>query len=547
MTIDAANARTPVPRLPTARRHAAGGGDRVARWLPHAAAVVIVTLVGLPTLIIPFWYDSAIFAAIGKAISNGGYPYVDAWDQKPPAIYLIYALAIHGPFGFMANVRLFDLLWMAATVALIVELGRRWWSARAGLLAGITFGVVYFTVSGAWQSAQPDSFIGLPLLAALLLYEQGRGRWAWLIAAGLLLGFAFQLRFIAAPLIPFFPLVELAGLPRGRWLRAWLQRMVALGVGFLLFQGAIVGWLAWGGALGEYIAATRFASGYTRLGGPWQGPEGPTTTAYLQAVRLSFPIWANGRAVLTLPALVGAFASVFVARDRRAGQMALFCLLAYAGISAQAKFFWYHYGLMLPFLALLAGWTWDVVLRAVERARSRGAAALAGTLAATLLLLATPEVTDWGWVQWQRAIDYTRRPETREEFETYFPGWIEARQMADYVRERTAPGDYIHVWGYDPIIYLLADRPNSSRFTYAFPLMSDWAPARWQADFIEELRARPPVYFIAQRGQGGVWITGHTIDPVDYIAWYPALESWLNDGYEQETELWPYVVYRRRA
>ena len=108
----------------------------VTRILPYAATVLAVLAVGLPTMILPFWSDTAIFSTVGKAISEGGLPYVDAWDQKPPSIYLIYAVAIHGPFRLIGNVRAFDLVWMSVTVVLLIELGRRWWSLRAGVIAG---------------------------------------------------------------------------------------------------------------------------------------------------------------------------------------------------------------------------------------------------------------------------------------------------------------------------------------------------------------------------------------------------------------------------
>ncbi|MGD9891919.1 MAG: hypothetical protein AB7U18_11595, partial [Dehalococcoidia bacterium] len=62
----------------------------IARIFPYAATVLAVLAIGLPTMILPFWSDTAIFSTIGKTISDGGFPYVDAWDQKPPSIYLIY-------------------------------------------------------------------------------------------------------------------------------------------------------------------------------------------------------------------------------------------------------------------------------------------------------------------------------------------------------------------------------------------------------------------------------------------------------------------------
>ena len=207
--------------------------------LPYVLTAVAVIAIGLPTVILPFWSDTAIFAVIGQAIARGGMPYVDAWDQKPPAIYLIYAAATQGPWDLFLNVRVLDLGWTALTSVLLVELGRRWWSVRAGMVAGVLYGGVYFTISGWWQLAQPDSFIGLPLVLALLMQTTARGRWPWLVLAGCALGFAFQLRAIMALLIPVYPLADALGAQHGRLLRAWLWSLIWLGVGFTVFQAVL--------------------------------------------------------------------------------------------------------------------------------------------------------------------------------------------------------------------------------------------------------------------------------------------------------------------
>jgi len=523
--------------LHTARRAAACA-------LPYAATAALLLAIGLPTVILPFWSDNAIFALVGGSIAEGGSPYVDAWDQKPPAIYLIYAVAIHGPYDLFTNVRAFDLGWTVVTAWALIALGRRWWSPRAGMIAGLLYGGVYLASSTWTQLAQPDSFIGLPLVLALLLCHAARGRWTLLVTAGAMLGFAFQLRAIMVLLVPFVPLVEVEEAPRGGRARAWAASMVRLGAGFICVQVALALYLAVGGALGQFLAATRFAAGYTRVGGPWQGPEGPTLAGFLQAVRFSFLDWALSRLVLTAPALVGGFVGAFVLRERRVQQLVLFVALAYAGIAAQAKFFWYHYWYMLPFLALLAGWAWDRALGRLLAIWSRGpAVALAGLVFAGLLL-DTPEVLDTGWGQWQRYVRYQQDPAYRERFGQLFRPTSE--ETARYVRERTRPGEAIEVWGYDPLLYLLAERPHASRFLYALPLMSDWAPPSWRDQFMAEMRADPPVYFIAQHGQGGPWIVGHTVDPADYIDWLPELRAWLNETYELETRIGEFVLYRRR-
>lgn len=535
----------------TAERSGARVGLAALRVTQYVGVVAICVLIALPTLNFPFGPDQAIFATIGQTISRGGFPYTDAWDQKPPAIFLIYAVAIHGPFSFMRNVRIFDIAWMAVTVLLLIELGRRWWSARAGMTAGLLYGAIYTTASGWWNLAQPDGFIALPLVAALLLYDGARGRAALLIGAGVALGVAFQLRFIMALLIPFFPLVELGAAPHGERARLWFRRMLWLGVGFVLVQAALALWLALGGALGEYVAATRFASGYTSLGGPYS-PKGLNLNNYTTAVRFSFLFWLLTRLVVAAPALIGGFAGVFLLHERRVQQVTLFVFLGFLGICAQAKFFPYHWLYLLPFLALLAGWTFDRVLTAVREREGPARTLLAGGLLASGLLLSTPDVLDGGWFQWSDYVHFYSRPAAREYYYDDFGNWNggafsyrASRDTAAYLQAHTRPGDPLYIWGYDPLVYLLAERPSASRFIYAFPLMSGWAPKAWQPDFLEELKARPPAYFVVQHNEGAPWITGHGIDTGGFIPWFPQLESWLKNNYSWSTTIEDYDIYRR--
>jgi len=323
--------------------------------------------------------------------------------------------------------------------------------------------------------------------------------------------------------------------------------MLWLAGGFTIFQGAVALYLLAGGALGEYAAATRFAAGYTRLGGPWQGPDGPTTEDYLQTLRLSFVYWALARLVLTVPAIVGGGYGALLRHERRVQQLVLFVVLAYAGIATQAKFFWYHYAYMLPFLALLAGWSWDSLLTALRRVHGRVTTAAVGGLLLAVLLVSTPEVLDHGLHQWDDALRYYRHPEQRESFDAQFYGYDASRQAGWYLQQHTRPDEAIYVWGYDPLVYLLTDRPFASRFIYAFPMMSTWAPPAWRQEFLDDMHAHPPIYFITQHNQGGPWITGHSIDPADYVAWFPPLQEWLLANYDLETTIGDFLIYRRRS
>jgi hypothetical protein len=521
-------------------------GTVALRITPYALTALIVAVAGLPMLIMPLHPDQATFAMMGRAVAEGRFPYKDILDQKPPALFLIYAVAVHGPFDVMRNVRAFDIAWTTATAVVLLELGRRWWGLRAGVIAALVYGLVHVNNDPWWQSAQPDSMVVLPLALALLLYDAARGGRGRLIAAGVLLGVACQLRFQMVLYVPFVPLVELAGALSGR-VRLWLHRMVWLGVGFVALQAVLLLYLIVGGALHEFILTMRYAAGYTRTGGPWNPPGGPTLPAYLRVFRDGFLFWSSFRLVLVLPAVVGGFYGAFLLREPRVQRLVIFAVLSYIAVALQAKFFWYHYGHLFLSLSLLGGWTWDRTIRALGRSWPRPVAYLVTGVIAAVLVLNTSQVRDDALNEWKSFIRFYAHPEEREFYYAFVRGgYANLRQTAFYVRERTQPGDSIYVWGFDPAIYLLADRPTASRFLFSFPLMSDWTPPEWKVDFVQELARNRPVYFIVERGGTATWIVGYEIDMADYIGWYPTLHQWLEAHYEIETEIGGSILYHRK-
>ncbi len=518
----------------------------VYRLAPHMLTALIVTIAGLPMIIMPLHPDQATFAMVGRAIAGGRFPYVDVWDQKPPALFVIFAIAVQGPFDVMRNVRVFDILWTAATAVVLLELGRRWWSLRAGVLTGLIYGLVHVNNNPWWQSGQPDSLMVLPLALALLLYERARGRRGLLITSGVLLGIVCQLRFPMALYIPFIPLVELVEARRDRP-RLWIHRMVWLGVGFVALQTLLMLYLAAGDALGEFLRTMRYASRYSTLGGPWNPEGGPTIHAYLTTLRDSFVFWAYDRLVLVLPAVVGGFCGALLLRNARVGQLLIFLVLSYVVIAIQAKFFWYHYGHMFLSLALLSGWTWDQMLGMLRRAWSAPVAYGIAVSTAVVLVLNSAQVRTDGPNQWRNLVRFSRQPETRELYYALAGhGFDNVRRAGFYVRERSQPHDSIFVWGFEPAIYLVADRPPGARFMFTFPFMSDWSPPEWRTSFVEELDRRRPIYFIVEYGLTATWITGESVEMSAAIESFPALKQWLAANYDFEADIAGVTLYRRR-
>jgi 4-amino-4-deoxy-L-arabinose transferase-like glycosyltransferase len=529
---------------------------RFFRLWPLAVAILVTLALGVPTLLFPLGPDQAIFAYIAHRISGGGFPFVDAWDQKPPGIYLLYVIALHLPGAIMRDVRIFDLLTTFATLGCIYLLAGFLWNRAAAFFAALLYGVAYTTEYGWWHTAQPDGYTAIPLCLATWLYYRYLSRrsvWPYVLA-GMLTGFAFQLRFFAA-LIGLVLLYIEWNQAEGRGRNAWsnaARRILWFSAGFALMQAAFALYLLVGHALGAYIMTEfTFASRYSRLGGAYS-PNGLTLTLYVQAARGITIYFLSSHFFITIPAIVPLALSLRRCGDRRVREIALLAFMGYVGVLIQAKFFWYHFLAVLPFLAILGGKGLADIMLWLSEAQRRIVTALAMAALALGLLLLSPAVTGESLQQWRGVAEYYGGPAKREAFNNQFGpyaggtfSYLADDQVARYVKERSQPGETIYVYGYDALVYLLSERDSASRFFYVFPVIATWTPPSWRAEWINELETKAPRYILVQANEGAPWITGLHEDTGRYAAHDPDLQRLLAANYQLETTIEDFTLYRK--
>ncbi|MGI8554652.1 MAG: ArnT family glycosyltransferase [Dehalococcoidia bacterium] len=540
-----------------------------ARYLTQAAACAgleywplflagaIVLALGLPMILFPFGPDQAIFAYIGHRILHGGFPYIDAWDQKPPLIYLLYALALKFPGTLMRSVRLFDFLVLGLTMAALFLVARRLWSRWAGSLAALLYGAAYVTEYGYWHTAQPDGYVGLPLALSLWLYYRFLGRprpWAYVLA-GILTGCAFQLRYFTVLVSLGLLLVEWQHgrqSQRHEW-RQGAARLVWFAAGVLIVQAAAVAYLVAGHALGAYFAAELgFSRGYAGAGGSYS-PNGFRWDLYLDAARGNTLLFLFSHLFITVPAVAGLAMNSSRADARRTWEVTLLLLLSYLGVLVQAKFFWYHWLAVLPFLALLAGKGLAAIADRLTRGRGRldGLLRIAGVLA--LLVVLTPPLTTNAAAQWQDFVLYFAKPSSRHGFYNQFGpygggpySYLADEEAGRYLQLHTQPGDQIYIFGYEALVYLLSGRESPSRFFYTFPVISAWSPPAWQSELMQDLAQKRPRYILIEANEGAPWITGLHEDTAQYAAHFAPLQGLLAERYTREKQIEDFTVYRLR-
>jgi len=177
--------------------------DSLRRFRLAALGIVVLTIaIRLPALVYPRPIDSeAMYSVVANEIVDGGRPYADAVERKPPLLFWTYAgiFEVAGEFNWKA-LHFVALLWTLCAMAGLYVIGRDLFDRNTGLIAALFYSL--FQPWWYWKNLSLDSemLMNLPII------------WAWAIAfrrsssrlrpelflAGALLGGAFLLKQPAA-------------------------------------------------------------------------------------------------------------------------------------------------------------------------------------------------------------------------------------------------------------------------------------------------------------------------------------------------------------
>ena len=512
-----------------------GGGPRTAAVLAVCAVVLA------PTLAFRMGVDQGVFAYMGAALLEGKWPYLQTWESDFPGLVFLQAgeILVFGRSG--VAFRFFDLLVQLASAYLIFRMATRTGGRVAGLVAAVLFCLIYQGY-GPWNTAQRDGFGLLFILAGFWLYFTAERRQPVLTAAfiGLGLGVAFLIKptLLALSLL-YAPLVK--HLRSGRGLT-----LAATAAAALIAPAAVViaaYWVA-GGLTEMYEACVAYQSIYTaRLRG-----TAPFWTIWLQrAGHLGLNAWVL---------LVAYVPFLFWRHDREARLM---LWLGYVGsvyaVWVQGTFAGYHYLPGLAIGSILIGSMFSLVAgrmlngMEIRLGRSRVSATV---LVAVALMIAASFV-------------YMRKAPIREFASLRFLGppvanefridpvfdFTESYEVAAYLRQRTRPEDSIQIWGYESLVYYLAERDAASRFQMTHPLVmripgQPLTPMqeRWRAEFISDLTKRPPAYIAVVRGDRWWWAPEERTSE-ELLNDFPEWKALIEQHYALDHTIGRYLVFRR--
>lgn len=534
-----------------------GLGDQIL----VAACVLVIAFCLAQILTFGYGRDQGIYAMVGRMILDGKMPYRDAWDFKPPGIFLVYAAsrALFG--GGQEGIRILECLGLVGMIAAMTRLCRdAWGEPRIGLVAGAIAVLVHAQLD-FWHTAQPESFGGMVTLFALValgpeaLRGLARGekpastapdraalrRWA---LSGALFGFAGLLK---PPLAGGGAVIAVALAIRAfqgeRTLRAALRPILAVAAGGAAPLLLCALWFAARGALGSlWDVLFVFTPHYTALS--WVGET------FGGMVYWGFTEWLTGYSSVPTVGLFLFF--IFQPHPRQrfaAAVIGALIALHIAGVVMQGKFFPYHYGATWPLTAMLAGLGFFRVWEKLRRFGPAGAlifVAAAGSVA--FGRTATHDVEGAFSVRcWKRAQIFSKRPRDQAAIDRLASvadvNAAANRQVAAFLREQVPADRPVFVWGFEPVIYDLSDRRPGSRYLYDVPQRVAWAKAKERATLMSDLAQSHPAAIVVEHRDVFPMVTGDAIDSADTLADFVELRGYLNERYRIALSIEDFDIY----
>jgi 4-amino-4-deoxy-L-arabinose transferase-like glycosyltransferase len=529
------------------------------RWvklLPWMVLLAILVVAALPTLLYPLTRDQGAYAFIADLMMQGGVPYRDAWDLKPPAVYFVYWLAfsLFGRSEFA--VRLFDVLYTLLSAASVYVLAREAFrDRRIATLSAWLYAFCYYLLVHFYSAANPESFM-VPLLV-LSVYGLVRAlpdqSGLPLLLSGVASGLAFWFKPTAGVVV--LPVLTWAGIEiwqQHRTMEKVVRSLAAVLVGGLL--GLLpVGLYLYGHGLAELLELWRVYGTGAYLGARGLAlGDGPL--AMLDVIVRYLRDWQ----LLVWLSLAGALGVLARRQDNRpAGAVAVFLLSSVAATLLQGKLFEYHW---IPAFAPAAILSAACLIGLLREARGQVGSSLRAALStwrdmrtafAVVVIIGLLILTGYdNLARYRRMAVYLAGRMSAEQYYAQFDiGTDFSRtgtlRAATYLREHTEPGETAFIWGAEPLVNFLAQRPSPTKYIFTYMLVSEGGSSRLDAsrrNLINDLDKAKPTYVVLVEGD----VTPLTpLGSRAQLDEFPALKAILESEYRFEIQVEDYLFYRK--
>lgn len=476
--------------------------------------------------------DSGIFLYVGQQLLNGQALYRDLFDNKGPLVYLVNALGLAVSGGSMWGVYLLGISLLCLAVVLTF-LG---FQRRFGFQAGAAAALYCALLLGVFALGNmAEGYLWLTQLAALYLLTRWRPDDARLypfVLLGLAGSAAFFLKMTGISLWVALVVAEtLIAMKSSGW-RVYRRHVVSLAAGAGLGSAACLGYLAATGALtgffhvyfafnAVYASEHRLADRISSL------VEGVQLVGYLPAACVAgiwfmtllriVMAWRGGNA----PDLVMLLAVIWLPVE--------FITASLAGRGGR------YFNSSLPAMVLLFALACGEIAPAEPRRRSWRSRApglrvsLLAIFAIGAVVSLTPALLQSMHNLGGAVVHHAYYARTKPH--AVYPGSCYP-QVVDYVRQNTHAGDYVLIWGdYSQATNFLAGRRTPTRFVFQPYLYDAIFGDTLVLEFLQDLRARPPVMIVDTSPSSAPYIERPSIASVEST--WPAGQSDFQAAWRQ--------------
>jgi hypothetical protein len=121
------------------------------------------------------------------------------------------------------------------------------------------------------------------------------------------------------------------------------------------------------------------------------------------------------------------------------------------------------------------------------------------------------------------------------------------RRVAEWVAAHTREGDRIYVWGFEPLLYQLADRRPASRYIYNAPQRARWSRLAARTTLMQDLRATPPAAILVEHGDIHPGTAASDIDSASELRRFARLRRLLDEEYVPSAQIDRFTIHLRKS
>ena len=494
--------------------------DRLRRNWPAAILIalgVVILCSRVHTYREPLERDLTTYAVIAHEMLNGKKLYSDLWDHKPPAIHVTYAAAeVIAGYGrnsiFLMNV--------AAALATLLICYWAGSAAGGGRIGGCFAAAFWALTSGslALEANQPNTevFMNVFLAAAFVLLVRSENANLGTLRA-MIVGILFAVASLYKQVVVVQPLLlaiaHVAACRGERRKRACIDILIIGATGIAIWAGVFAYFFARGSGAaffdGVFAYNRYYSSNLSHL-----ALHNVRGWASLSAdlLLLMIPV-----AALTA---VGIIQGAIVSRERHWILLFVYIISSEIAVLLPGWPFAHYYQLLLPPLAIGAGWSVELMRRVLSRRVSSISYAAGAGVCAILVALQLPNyqlpADDWS-------------------AKKYGDIFVQTEQLAGKIDTLLSPNETFYEWGSESGLYFTSRRAPPSGVIFAFPVLGGPLREKLSARLIDDLNRTKPDLIVAD-------IATMTLTEREH----PVL-NWFRENYRSFARTDEFLLFARRG